>query len=175
MKTILNAGLDLNYTCNWICLYCGTFTSVNYLNIFHHYCQLTICSVTPEKATEQLRGGVKSLGIGKAWESFLFLGVIPWVNARLHVRALWAECEDTDGAKTLFGTKRKHFPAPLCWLSAQSLLAFAGFSQLLHFEAVRTFSPHERLTGKSRHVPPAELQRRLTWSMQSQELATKSN
>ena len=101
-------------------------------------------------------------------ESFFYFGVIPWPNARLYVRAPWAECEDIDGAKTLFGTKRKHFPAPLRWRSAQSPLAFAGFSQLLHFEAERTFSPRERLTGKSRHGPPTELQRRLTWSMQSQ-------
>lgn len=136
-------------------------------HIFPHDCQLTICSITPEKPTEPLRSGVKSLGKWKKRESFLFLSVIPWMNAILHVRAPWAECEDTHSAKTLFGTKRMHFPGLLCWRSAQSLLAFAGFIQLLHFEAARTFSVRERLTGKSRHVLPTELQYRLTWSMQS--------
>lgn len=123
-----------------------------------------------------LRKQKRKWGVGsKVWglekherELFSPLGAIRWVNARLCVHALWAECEDMDDAKTLFGTKRKHFPVPLHWLSAQSLLAFAGFSQLLYFEAARTFSPHERLTGKSRHVPPTELLCRLTWSMQSQ-------
>lgn len=77
------------------------------------------------------------------------LSVIPWVNARLCVRAPWVECEDIDGAKTLFGRERKQLPAPLCWHWAQSLLAFPTFRQIFCFEAVRTFSPHERLTGKS--------------------------
>lgn len=114
-----------------------------------------------------MRGGVKSLrSIEEEWESFSYFSEIPWASARLCVRAPWAKCEDMDGAKTMFGTKRKHFLAPICWRSARSLLAFTGFSQLLHFEAA--FSPHECLTGKSRHVPPTELQRRLTWSMQSQ-------
>lgn len=58
------------------------------------------------------------------------LGSIPWANARLDVRAPWAESEDKNVAKTLFGMKRKHFPVPLHWLAAQSPLAFAGFSQL---------------------------------------------
>lgn len=137
-----------------IFLYLGTATLSKWSEyFFKHCCQLT----TPEKIYRSTEGRSKKFVDGKSMrEKFLFppLGAIPWANARLCVRAPWAECEDTDGAKTQFGTKRKHFPAPLHWRSAQSLLAFACFSRHLHFEAARTFSPHECLTGKSRHVPP---------------------
>lgn len=141
-------------------LYCGHCyfdPSKRSEHIFHQRFQLT----APQNATEELRGGVKSLGVGEPWErkSFFFFFtplrcVIPWTNARLCVRAPWAQCEDTAGAKTVFGTKRKHFPTPLLWHSAQSPLVVAGFSQHLGFKAAKTFSPRERLTGKIKTCSP---------------------
>lgn len=100
--------------------------------------------------------GLENHERGRAFFFFFtpLLCVIPWTNARLCVRAPWAQCEDTAGAKTVFGTKRKHFPTPLLWHSAQSPLVVAGFSQHLGFKAAKTFSPRERLTGKIKTCSP---------------------
>lgn len=84
---------------------------------FLHKDIVTLTSV-PGDVFKSLGGGYKSMRAN-------FFSYSAISNARLCVRAPWAECRGTYGAKAPFGTKRKYFPAPLVWRRAQSLLAVA--------------------------------------------------
>lgn len=125
-------------------------------HIFHQRFQLT----APHNATEVLRGGVKSLGVGEAWErkSFFFLLPTTLCDTLNECQTL---CPCSVGRMWGYGWcqnsvwhEKKALPSPTTLALCQSLLVVAGFSQLLGFEAAKTFSPRERLTGKIKTCSP---------------------
>lgn len=149
--------------------------SLNSLYILQHNSLNLHCScqtITPDLVLlleGALRGGVKSFMTGRHMRrsSERYLEQVPdsvSVLCGQSVR-IWMLPKHCLAQKE--STSRPHYTGSL----PSFLLAFASFSQFPHFEAAGiffVFFPYERLTDKSRHVLPTELQYRLTRSMQSQ-------